>query len=83
MRTALLAAAASLLLAAPALAAPPYVGWESFGTADGYAEVYVRPEPAGSHPRIGVRLLRNMAVMLSALLRRTNKELDRLSRVSS
>jgi CRP/FNR family transcriptional regulator, cyclic AMP receptor protein len=29
------------------------------------------------HPRIGVRLLRNMAIMLSALLRRTNKELDR------
>lgn len=35
------------------------------------------------HPRIGVRLLRNMAIMLSALLRRTNKELDRLSRASS
>lgn len=33
-----------------------------------------------NHPRIGVRLLRNMAIMLSALLRRTNKELDRLSR---
>lgn len=32
------------------------------------------------HPRIGVRLLRNMAIMLSALLRRTNKELDRISR---
>lgn len=32
------------------------------------------------HPRIGVRLLRNMAIMLSALLRRTNKELDRLAR---
>jgi CRP/FNR family transcriptional regulator len=32
------------------------------------------------HPRIGVRLLRNMAVMLSALLRRTNKELDRITK---
>lgn len=30
------------------------------------------------HPSIGVKLLRNMAVMLSALLRRTNQELDRL-----
>lgn len=29
------------------------------------------------HPAIGVKLLRNMAVMLSALLRRTNQELDR------
>lgn len=29
------------------------------------------------HPAIGVKLLRNMAVMLSALLRRTNYELDR------
>ncbi len=29
------------------------------------------------HPEIGVKLLRNMAVMLSALLRRTNQELDR------
>lgn len=29
------------------------------------------------HPAIGVKLLRNMAIMLSALLRRTNQELDR------
>lgn len=29
-------------------------------------------------PAIGVKLLRNMAVMLSALLRRTNQELDKL-----
>lgn len=35
------------------------------------------------HPHIGVKLLRNMAVMLSALLRRTNKELDRLSKAAS
>ena len=35
------------------------------------------------HPRIGVRLLRNMAIMLSALLRRTNKELDRVAKSSS
>jgi CRP/FNR family transcriptional regulator len=34
-------------------------------------------------PRIGVKLLRNMAIMLSALLRRTNKELDRISRAAS
>ena len=34
------------------------------------------------HPRIGVRLLRNMAIMLSALLRRTNKELDRVNRTA-
>lgn len=35
------------------------------------------------HPRIGVKLLRNMAIMLSALLRRTNKELDRVTRVAT
>lgn len=29
------------------------------------------------HPAIGVKLLRNMAIMLSALLRKTNLELDR------
>jgi CRP/FNR family transcriptional regulator, cyclic AMP receptor protein len=29
------------------------------------------------HPAVGVKLLRNMAIMLSALLRKTNKELDR------
>jgi CRP-like cAMP-binding protein len=28
------------------------------------------------YPSIGVKLLRNMAIMLSALLRRTNRELD-------
>jgi CRP-like cAMP-binding protein len=28
------------------------------------------------HPQIGVKLLRNMAIMLSALLRKTNRELD-------
>lgn len=28
------------------------------------------------HPHIGVKLLRNMAIMLSALLRKTNRELD-------
>ncbi len=28
------------------------------------------------HPDIGVKLLRNMAIMLSALLRKTNRELD-------
>jgi len=28
------------------------------------------------HPTIGAKLMRNMAVMLSSLLRRTNKELD-------
>ena len=32
------------------------------------------------HPNIGVVLLRNMAVILSALLRRTNKELDQKTR---
>ena len=32
------------------------------------------------HPDIGVKLLRNMAVLLSALLRRTNHELDRYAR---
>lgn len=31
------------------------------------------------HPAIGVQLLRNMAIMLSALLRRTNSELDKRS----
>jgi len=31
-------------------------------------------------PKIGVKLLRNMAIMLSALLRRTNKELDRIAK---
>ncbi len=36
-----------------------------------------------NQPRIGVKLLRNMAIMLSSLLRRTNKELDRLSKASS
>ena len=30
-----------------------------------------------NYPRIGVKLLRNMAIMLSALLRKTNLELDR------
>lgn len=36
-----------------------------------------------NYPRIGVKLLRNMAVMLSALLRRTNKELDRVIKAGS
>jgi CRP/FNR family transcriptional regulator len=35
------------------------------------------------HPSIGVQLLRNMAVMLSALLRRTNTELDKRSQAAS
>lgn len=35
------------------------------------------------HPAIGIRLLRNMAVMLSALLRRTNQELDARLRAAS
>lgn len=35
------------------------------------------------HPAIGVKLLRNMAIMLSALLRRTNQELDRRHREGS
>jgi len=34
------------------------------------------------YPNIGVVLLRNMAVMLSALLRRTNKELDQRARAA-
>lgn len=32
------------------------------------------------HPHIGVKLLRNMAIMLSALLRKTNRELDARSK---
>lgn len=32
------------------------------------------------HPSIGVKLLRNMAIMLSALLRRTNQELDKFKK---
>lgn len=35
------------------------------------------------HPDIGVKLLRNIAIMLSALLRRTNKELDNRVRQKS
>lgn len=34
------------------------------------------------HPHIGIRLLRNMAVLLSALLRKTNRELDQRSAAS-
>jgi CRP/FNR family transcriptional regulator len=34
------------------------------------------------HPTIGVTLMKNMAIMLSALLRRTNKEVDQKSRGS-
>ena len=34
------------------------------------------------HPQIGVKLLRNMAIMLSALLRKTNRELDTRAKAS-
>jgi len=35
-----------------------------------------------NHPTIGVKLLRNMAVMLSALLRRTNQEMDKQAKAA-
>ncbi len=32
------------------------------------------------HPAVGVKLMKNMAIFLSALLRKTNKELDQVAR---